>query len=357
MARSGQLRGRVSDDQLLNLLEQVAQAEGQNSGAANKSKITVSVPTIPERCDLPIDRKENLYAQYGLAFPHQDGPDSMHSNVVLDGELVIDTDPKTGRRTLCLLTFDCLVVGEENLMHKPLSSRYGRLKEWIVKPHHKLLAMYPDMVKHAPFQVKLKPMELAYGIQAVFKEHLPKLQHGNDGLIFTGAEAPYTSGTDPRIIKWKPPSENSIDFKLELRFPPSSTDPREADLRVKPLFLLMENCGTKRGHEFFDCMHVEDDEWEEWKASGEQIDDRIIEVVWDANHQNWRKLRFRTDKTDGNFTTVVQSVITSIKDGVEAPVLVEKAGQIRYYWKQREAARKKAAAARPPSNGVQMRPR
>lgn len=48
--------------------------------------------TLPQ-----IDRKENLYAQYGLAFPHQDGPDSMHSNVVLDGELVIDTDPKTGR--------------------------------------------------------------------------------------------------------------------------------------------------------------------------------------------------------------------------------------------------------------------
>lgn len=47
--------------------------------------------------------------------------------------------------------------------------------------------------------VKLKPMELAYGIQAVFKEHLPKLQHGNDGLIFTGAEAPYTVGTDRRM--------------------------------------------------------------------------------------------------------------------------------------------------------------
>ena len=45
-------------------------------------------------------------------------------------------------------------------------------------------------------RVKLKPMELAYGIQAVFLEHLPRLQHGNDGLIFTGAEAPYTPGTD-----------------------------------------------------------------------------------------------------------------------------------------------------------------
>ena len=68
--------------------------------------------------------------------------DSLHSNVVLDGELVIDTDPETGivsllfiskslhslsrrQRTLCLLAFDCMVVGEQNLMSKPLSSRYG----------------------------------------------------------------------------------------------------------------------------------------------------------------------------------------------------------------------------------------
>lgn len=35
--------------------------------------------------------------QQGLIFPHQDGMDALHSNVVLDGELVIDTDPKTGQ--------------------------------------------------------------------------------------------------------------------------------------------------------------------------------------------------------------------------------------------------------------------
>lgn len=29
------------------------------------------------------------------------------------------------QRALCLLAFDCLVVGEQNLMMKPLSSRYG----------------------------------------------------------------------------------------------------------------------------------------------------------------------------------------------------------------------------------------
>lgn len=46
----------------------------------------------------------------------------------------------------------------------------------------------------------LKLQELSYGIEAVFKDHLPKLQHGNDGLIFTSAEAPYTTGTDHKVF-------------------------------------------------------------------------------------------------------------------------------------------------------------
>lgn len=122
-------------------------------------------------------------------------------------------------------------------------------------------------------------------------------------------------------IKWKPPSENSIDFKLELRFPPTPRNPDEVDFSAKPIFLLLENCGGHRGHVFFDTMEVDDDEWEAWKESGEQIDDRIIECVWDKERQTWRKLRFRDDKTEGNFTTVVQSIIESIKDGVEAEVV------------------------------------
>ena len=63
-------------------------------------------------------------------------------------------------------------------------------------------------------------------------------------------------------IKWKPPSENSIDFKLELRFPPDEHNPDRSDFSAKPLFLLLENCG-KLGHVFFDVMEVDDAEWEE----------------------------------------------------------------------------------------------
>ena len=99
-------------------------------------------------------------------------------------------------------------------------------------------------------------------------------------------------------------------------------NPNEVDLSQKPLFLLLENKGERGGgHVFFDTMEVPDDEWEEWKSNGEQIDNRIIEVVWDAGAQTWKKLRFRDDKLEGNYTTVVQKIIESIKDGVEQEVV------------------------------------
>jgi mRNA capping enzyme, C-terminal domain len=53
------------------------------------------------------------------------------------------------------------------------------------------------------------------------------------------------------------------------------------------------------------------------KASGDQYDDRIVEVAWNSKQQNWRFLRFRDDKHDGNHISVVENIIESIQDGVE----------------------------------------
>jgi hypothetical protein len=66
----------------------------------------------------------------------------------------------------------------------------------------------------------------------------------------------------PNSLKWKPPSENSIDFKLVLRFPPSRYSPKEPDWHAKPLFLLYVWCGGNK-YEEYDVMCVEDNEWEE----------------------------------------------------------------------------------------------
>lgn len=53
------------------------------------------------------------------------------------------------------------------------------------------------------------------------------------------------------------------------------------------------------------------------KMSGEQIDDRIVEVHWDAHSSHWRMMRFRDDKPQGNHRTVVENIIQTIIDGVE----------------------------------------
>jgi hypothetical protein len=66
-------------------------------------------------------------------------------------------------------------------------------------------------------------------------------------------------------LKWKPPSENSIDFKLVLRFPPSLNNPREPDYHAKPFFLLHIWHGGERNnakYELYDYLNVTDEEWE-----------------------------------------------------------------------------------------------
>ena len=67
-------------------------------------------------------------------------------------------------------------------------------------------------------------------------------------------------------LKWKPPSENSIDFKLVLRFPPLAGSPTQPDLHAKPIFAL-HVWGGGEAYEPWDTMHVDDDEWERCVAS------------------------------------------------------------------------------------------
>jgi hypothetical protein len=57
------------------------------------------------------------------------------------------------------------------------------------------------------------------------------------------------------------------------------------------------------------------------KLSGNQIDDRIVEVHWDSELSHWRLMRFRDDKPNGNHRTVVENIIQSIVDGVEKDIV------------------------------------
>lgn len=207
-----------------------------------------------------------------------------------------------------------------------------------MKPYQRMLADYPEMRRTSPFDVQVKQMLSAHHVEMVF-EQIPSLHHGNDGLIYTNTRTGYVPGTDNNILKWKPPSENSIDFKLVLRFPPDSRRNREPDYCAKPIFGLNVYNGESGNakYEPFDVMHVEDEEWESLKASGEQLDDRIVEVYWDTSQQHWRMMRFRDDKPNGNHKSVVGNIISSIVDGVEKKDLLARVEALRVATKRRAA--------------------
>ncbi|KLO18624.1 mRNA capping enzyme, alpha subunit [Schizopora paradoxa] len=301
-------------------------------------RVLFFVHTIPENNaqEVYLINRHNEYRLLnGFFFPHHENPHKPLGSTILDGELVIDTDPRTGQSTLRMLAFDCLVIDGQNVMSRMLDRRYGRLQEWFYKPYKKMMLDHPRMADAQPFDIKVKTMTLSYGVDKVFNEDIPKLQHGNDGLIYTCMTSPYTVGTDPKIKKWKPPSENSIDFKLVLRFPEDPRRPGQPDLLAKPLFGLHVFCGGRDKYEPFDEMYVDDEEWESLKRSGEQVDDRIVEVYWETGADRWRMMRFRDDKPNGNHSSVVNNIIDSIIDGVEKEDLLARTNTIRTAWKAR----------------------
>ena len=42
------------------------------------------------------------------------------------------------------------------------------------------------------------------------------LGHEPDGLVFQPSDEAYEPGRDDRILKWKPHTHNSVDFKLQV---------------------------------------------------------------------------------------------------------------------------------------------
>ncbi|KAL2355777.1 mRNA capping enzyme alpha subunit [Cryomyces antarcticus] len=324
-----------------------------------------------------IDRKNDYYLvpQLTLHFPLPDqSPTTFHTDTLIDGELVIDALPD-GREEKNYLVFDCMMLDNRSYIEKPLDKRIGAFSEFVFKPYDKLLKEYPEEIEHQAFIVKFKAMQKSYGTEMMFRDILPNLPHGNDGLVFTCKDTPYMFGTDQHILKWKPPHENTVDFKLQMgNFP--MFDPQDGeqglipDYHAMPSFELLVH--YERNHDrFFAHLYVTEDEWELLKSLNRQLDGRIIECYKDSTvtPSRWRfkkdkdgTPRFRDDKTDANHISTVNSVLQSIEDSVSERDLIGAASVIAKAWKKRhpeeEQAKKRMAQRTTPGapNGTSGQP-
>ena len=296
-----------------------------------------------------IDRRNNFWyiPKDTLHFPiDNNNPQGFHVESLIDGELVMDKVPGGGLEPKYLV-FDCLVLDGDSLMHRTLDKRIAYFGDKIFKPYKQLLEDFPEEKQHQSFFVELKDMNFSYSMQRMFAEILPKLPHGNDGLIFTCRETEYKFGTDPHILKWKPAHENSVDLRLIFEFPlvqPDTIDRAEGvtepylDYDALPICNLHVFAGDNKEDPWFGTLHLEPEQWEMMKATGEPWNDRIIEC-WMDDRKRWRYMRPRDDKQTANHTSTVESVIESITDRVTEKDLVAAAVHWRPQWKQREADR------------------
>lgn len=327
-----------------------------------------------------IDRKNDYYYVPHLHFPHHDDKavNNFHTGTILDGELVEDRFPDRPS-VIKYLVFDCLVLDNNTLLQRPLDKRLGYFKAHVLEPYNAFFKANPTSPR--PFVVEDKSTEFSYGLEKMFKEIIPrvKLLHGNDGLIFTCKNTPYKSGTDEHILKWKPPSENTVDFLMHIEWPvyePEPDDPdqsRHPDFHAFPSqFGLFINHGNDK-YAYIDDMYVTPEEWEEWKSLNRPLQDSIVECFQEdvfqdkqphppsqngappngnaanasGNSRRWRFHRFRYDKTDANHISTYESVIQSIHDHVTEEDLLASAEGIRSAWKIRDAAARQKRSVGP----------
>ncbi|KAL9104982.1 MAG: hypothetical protein Q9163_000154 [Psora crenata] len=289
-----------------------------------------------------IDRKNDYYFVPDVRFPKEGDETEFHTGTIVDGELVTDTQPN-GTVEMNYLVFDCLTLDSNSLMHRSLDKRLGYFIDKVFRPYEELYKRYPDAIQHLPFLVKLKRMEFSYALERMFNEILPNLLHGNDGLIFTCKNSPYAHGTDEHILKWKPETENSVDFRMHLQFPMVDADSDDEDGNPYPDYSVMPQVtlsvfgGDRHPEVNYGTMVLDYREWESMKFLQQPLNDRIVECYLDKQNQ-WRFLRFRDDKKEANHVSTVESVMQSIQDRVSKQDLIDQAPKMKNEWKKRRAA-------------------
>jgi hypothetical protein len=80
-------------------------------------------------------------------------------------------------------------------------------------------------------------------------------------------------------FKWKPPSRISVDFFLELRFPPLHDQNDCPDVFAMPLFLLKVR--HKRNLIYFDSMLMQDEDWEKYGVISLRLGSALMTIISD----------------------------------------------------------------------------
>ncbi|XP_046676608.1 LOW QUALITY PROTEIN: mRNA-capping enzyme [Homalodisca vitripennis] len=248
-----------------------------------------------------LDRDNSVFQVEGLRFPHRKAPNRHLTNTLLDGEMVIDKHE--GRNIPRYLAYDIIRSDGVDCMKMKFPLRLKVIEVDVVGPRNKAITEGRINKELEPFSIRMKQFYPVTKAGSLLGEKFARqLSHEPDGLIFQPANDPYKTGQCMEVLKWKPASHNSVDFRLKIQ--------REGGEGLIPSLVGLLYVGGLDAP--FSKMKV--------AKVMKELDGRIIECKFDKNA--WVFMRERTDKSFPNSFTTAQSVCNSIQNPVTTDILL-----------------------------------
>lgn len=240
----------------------------------------------------------------------------LHQGTIIDGEMVVDEDLVSGKRTRRFLAYDAMVINGEIVTQHPWKDRWNFIDKFIEAPRRleagviangkwKLRYDYSKEI----FRFRRKMFWPLSASKKIIDDFIPRqLTHEADGLILQPHDDPYAPLTCQELLKWKFAHMNSVDFKLRV-------GPDE-QLHLQLLHPTKHGAATVKD---LPDAKITFPEGESFLA----YDGKIIECTWDKESQSWVFMRDRRDKTLPNAEAVYHKVWASIEDNIREQDLLD----------------------------------
>lgn len=254
-----------------------------------------------------LDRDNTVFQVHNLRFPKYDDLNNSLENTLMDGEFVVDQDKE--KKIPRFLIYDLITYEGKDIGILPFGQRLSMIEHKIINSRNEAIRTGKIDRSGEPFGVRQKPFYPLIKTKSLLSEEFTKqITHGIDGLIFqpAGEDDFYVSGKCDFTLKWKPPTMNSVDFKLVIRT--CNVNQHHSGQLEEEIGELYVGGYNAR----FSTIKV--------TKTLRKLNGKIIECKW-ANNK-WEFMRERTDKSYPNALKTAVAVCESIRNPVDEAKLL-----------------------------------